>query len=167
MLKFFGAALIIVSGFAVGAAKYASLKRGVAVLYELVASLEIMRGEIVSRLTPLPELMSMLEGRGLCGCFFGEVYRGLSDMSGLTFREIWNAALPCLDALSAEDAAVLSSLGAVLGRYDAREQEAAINRVSARLTLSAKRGSERLPGAGKLYIGLGAGLCAMLAVVLT
>jgi stage III sporulation protein AB len=168
MTKLLGAVLIIVSGTAMGISKYLSLRRGVNTLYDLIAALETMRGEICTRLTPLPELTDILSRRGGDGVrkMFESVRRGLDGLSENSFSVIWDESLKELAGICPDDLYALSSLGAALGRYDAKEQEVIITRVIGQLSASAQRAGEGLRSAGKLYIGLGAGLCAMAAAVL-
>jgi stage III sporulation protein AB len=127
-----------------------------------------MRGEISLRLTPLPELMKTLADHGGSDVrrFFGEVSGRMDQLSELSFSQIWDEALARLPSLDGGDRLALSSLGAVLGRFDAAEQTADISRAIARLQKSSDRAREALSGAGKLYVGLGAGLCAMVAAML-
>jgi len=167
-MKLLGAILIVAAGAAMGLSKYLALKKRADTLDGLLSALGQMRGEISLRLTPLGELMRLLaeQGSGAAHGFFLKLSAGMENLDERGFSAVWDAALPELAVLSSDDLAAMAALGASLGRFDVAEQCAAINAAAARLEISAARAREALPAAGKLYIGLGLGVAAMLAVAL-
>ncbi|MCL2343106.1 MAG: stage III sporulation protein AB [Firmicutes bacterium] len=167
-MKLLGALLIIAAGAALGISKYLVLKKRADTLSDLLSALEQMRGEISLRLTPLPELTKLLSERGNAAVrgFFARLSDELERLDEAGFSELWEAALPALTPLGGEDFAALRPLGAVLGRFDAREQETALSRAIAELGERAAQARAALPASAKLYIGLGFGVAAMLAVAL-
>ena len=78
---------------------------------------------------------------------------------------LWTRAADTLE-LEEQERKALSSLGAVVGRYDAQRQAAEIALVRARLDRAAERYERELAGRAKSYAGLGACLGAMLGVLL-
>ena len=167
-MKFLGALLIVAAGAALGISKYLALKKRADTLSSLLSALEQMRGEITLRLTPLPELTRLLSERGnaTVRVFFARLSDALEHLDEAGFSEHWEAALPILVPLSEEDLNVLRPLGAILGRFDAKEQEAALSRAISELGARASQARAALPASAKLYIGLGLGFAAMLAVAL-
>lgn len=168
MTKLLGAALLCGGGAAVGVYKYMSLRKRARTLAGLIAALNIMRGEIRVRLTPLPEILKMLSERGDASVrgFFARVSSRMPELAESSLSSIWRGALPELCDLCGDDAAALAELGDVLGRFDAAEQESAINAAAETLGASLSLLRERLRSAPRMYIGLGLCLGAMLAAAL-
>lgn len=167
-MKLLGALLIVAAGASFGISKYLALKRRADTLSGLLSALEQMRGEISLRLTPLPELAKLLSERGSAPvrAFFRCLCAGLERLDESSFAALWEGALPALGPLGGEALEALRPLGMTLGRFDAGEQEAALNRALSELSGCAAQARQALPAAGKLYIGLGLGFAAMLAVAL-
>ncbi len=76
----------------------------------------------------------------------------------------WRTALPETRGLSAEDVAVLCSLGAHLGKSDTATQLGCVQQALSALSENRKQAATEAEKAGKLYVGLGT--CAGMAVAL-
>ena len=170
MLRLTGMLLLVVSCTALGFGKSAALAARVRGLSAVVDALALMRGEICTRLTPMPELTARLGTQGpqeLRQLFF-LLARGLKDLGARPFSEIWedavrNGAPACLRG---EEADTLCALGLALGRYDVREQEIAIDRCIGRMEQFLASAREEAARGRRLYAGLGLASGLMLSVIL-
>lgn len=170
MLRLTGMLLLVVSCTALGLGKSAALAARVRALTATVDMLELLRGEICTRLTPMPELAARLgtEGPVEMRQIWFLLARGLGDLGERSFPEIWTDAVRngAPGSLRAEELDTLCALGLSLGRYSAAEQETAIDRCISRMeqTLAdARREAER---GKRLYAGLGLASGLMLSVIL-
>lgn len=166
-MKLLGAALVAAAFAAMGASEALRLRRRARLTAELAAGLELLRGEIVSRLAPMPEAAERLALHGPEGtrAFYAAVSAGLENFGGAEFSELWRRALGLLDIGPAARAA-LENLGASLGRYGAQEQDSAISACELELRREAERASEEARVMGRLRAGLAAGAGLILAIVL-
>ena len=125
-MKLLGAALVAAAFAVLGASEALRLRRRARLTSELAAGLELLRGEIVSRLAPMPEAAERLARHGPEGTrvFYAAVCTGLESFGGAEFSELWRRALGLLD-IGAPARAALLNLGASLGRYGAEEQGSA------------------------------------------
>lgn len=167
MLRIAGAGLIIVSFALFGAARAGDLRRRARLLAALAAAVELLRGEIVSRLAPMPEAARRLaeggprETRG----FFYRLCLELEQLGGREFSEIWSACLGGL-ALREREREALEALGRSLGRYGAREQDAALARCLESLGAAAREARAEAAAGGRLCAGLSLSAGALLAIIL-
>lgn len=166
-MKLIGALALVLASAGMGLAEALRLRRRARLTADLAAGLELLRGEIVSRLAPLPEATERLARHGLetARSFYAAVCAGLENLGGAEFGEIWAAALELLD-LSDPARAALLNLGGSLGRYGAAEQAAAISACEAELRREAQNAAEEARVMGKLRAGLAAGGGIILAIVL-
>ncbi len=170
MLRLLGACMLAFAGTALGISQARALRRQVTVRLALIAALEVLQGEISHRCTPLPALMEQLSAtapvsvRGL----FARVHAGLCHLEDMDFSEIWRMSVSESRelGLSQEETASLQLLGASLGRFDAPQQAAAIERCLAQLTPGLERARAAAQSQGRLYTGLGMALGLMAAVIL-
>lgn len=166
-MKLLGAALVAAAFAVLGASEALRMRRRARLTSELAAGLELLRGEIVSRLAPhaggrgAPRA-SRPEGTRV---FYAAVCTGLESFGGAEFSELWRRALGLLD-IGAPARAALLNLGASLGRYGAEEQGSAISACELELRREAERASEEARVMGRLRAGLAAGAGLILAIVL-
>lgn len=156
-MKLIGALALVLASAGMGLAEALRLRRRARLTADLAAGLELLRGEIVSRLAR--------HGPETARSFYAAVCAGLENLGGAEFGEIWAAALELLD-LSDPARAALLNLGGSLGRYGAAEQAAAISACEAELRREAQNAAEEARVMGKLRAGLAAGGGIILAIVL-
>ena len=164
----FGAALALAIAFGVmGYGFILSAKRRRALTRAMLTSLEILRGEIATRLTPLPDCACMLaeNGPGECRGFYESLYASLNALGDVEFSKLWSACLSTLD-LPDTAAAALRDLGLSLGRYSADEQRAAIDRCIESLKRCSDEAGAAERSAARLRFGLALCAGALLAVIL-
>jgi len=170
MTKLIGALLLVAAGAGMGLAKARELRFRVQSLVAILSSLEIMRGEICTRLTPLPEIFALLaaEAPEPASEFFCALKEGMSELGERSLGEIWSRALkdtPSL-ALKPEEERALHLFGMSLGRFDVSEQKQAIDRCMESMGRFLQKAREEVHTQGRLYTGLGLAFGMMLAVVL-
>ncbi|NCB51791.1 MAG: hypothetical protein EOM54_07925 [Clostridia bacterium] len=167
MTRIIGAVLIVAAFSLAGAVMSAELKARARRLAALCSALELMRGEVVDRLAPVPEIAERLASSGPEGS--REFFRCLSsEMEGIgerAFSEIWSYCAGTM-RLRPDDHEALCGLGRCLGRYGADEQDAAISRCMALLGASAKKAEDEAASGVRLYGGLGVTVGLLIAVVL-
>lgn len=168
MLKAAGAVLIVLACTLAGRARARELHRRARLPAALAAALELLRGEVVSRLAPLPEAAERLAASGPAETrdFFALLARRLGELGERTFSELWAACADTL-ALPPREADALRDLGASLGRYGAEAQDAALGRCIACMTGAADEAAQEAARGGKLSVGLGLTAGLMLAVLLS
>lgn len=166
-MRLLGAALIAVAFAAWGFSEALRLRRRARLISALCSGLELLRGEIVSRLAPMPEAAERLAVNGPepTRKFYAAVCAGLENLGGAEFSEIWRGALDLLDIDGAARAA-MENLGGSLGRYGAAEQASAISACELELRREAERAAQEAQVMGKLRAGLAAGAGLILAIVL-
>jgi stage III sporulation protein AB len=162
-----GAILIIAACALLGAARAAELKNRSRRLASLCSALELMRGEVVNRLAPMPEIAERLAAGGpdeVRG-FFRRISAEMGGLGEKAFSEIWADCAGEL-GLRQDETAALCDLGRSLGRYGADEQEAAIARCMSRLGAFADDARAEAAAGARLYGGLGITAGLLLAVML-
>lgn len=171
MIQLLGAVLLLSGAVGFGLKGVARLRGRARTLAAMVSSLELLQSEICDRLTPMPELLELLEQEATypASAFYGGVRRRMKDLGEESFPEIWRKAVsetPSL-TLDAQDKLILSELGVSLGKYDAAEQAGAIGSARRRLeTLAAQAAAER-DRDSKLHAALGvaAGIFAIVLLI--
>ncbi|MEA4822527.1 MAG: stage III sporulation protein AB [Clostridiaceae bacterium] len=163
--KFFGAVFLVTGGYLGGRACRAEYRTRLKTIRTLITSLARIRAEITLRLTPLPELITsecaFTDGR--VQAFYREVSR-LYDEDG-SFQASWDDAIDRLRT-SAEERGILSSLGTVLGRYDAHAQEEALRYAEDSLARCAEAAENDLKLRGMLMSRLLPGIALAAAILL-
>ena len=171
MLKIIGAVLVTVATTSVGLMSAGYLKNRARTLSTLVFGLEIMRAEICTRLTPIPELLELLARQTgePANIFFADCLIKLRAMRGRPFSEVWKAALKGSGALVLNDAEleILTELGSALGRYDVERQGEAISGAKKRLEAQlAKAESERdKESRTRTFLGIAAGIAIAIILI--
>lgn len=157
-MRLLGAVLLVAGCAGVGWRRTRALREQVTALEDMVAALDLLRGEILTNRTPLPEVAGELarSGPGSVRGVFAAVYAGLRCPGGRGFPELWRRSLAQCRALEGEAAGALERLGTKLGRFAAPEQAAAIDRCIARLERELAESREKLRRDGRLGPALGA-----------
>lgn len=166
-MKLLGAAMLIIASGTFGYMLVLGEKRRQALVRAMTAALEILRGEISARLTPLPDCFRLLASSGPepCRGFFTNLLASLDALGETEFARLWDACLAVED-LPPGAAGALSELGRTLGRYSAAEQRSAIERCIEQLKFCSREGHDALQQTAKLRIGLPICAAVLLAVIL-
>lgn len=168
MLRALGAGVIIICCTLLGLNATGRSRQRVKALSGLIASFEIMKSEICSGLTPLPELMKLLSEQSAQPA--AGLYRRCLGMTGgrRSFREVWRQAISESDELCLldEEEQTLLELGLTLGRYEAEEQRPAIDKAQKRLELFLSIEEKEQANKKRVSTALGAGAGIMLAILL-
>lgn len=162
------AALALAVGFGVlGYGFILTAQRQRSLTQAMLTSLEILRGEIATRLTPMPDCAQMLSENGPRECrgFYESLYASLNALGDVEFSRLWSACLATLD-LPDMAAAALRDLGMSLGRYSADEQRAAIDRCIESLKHCLEEAGTEVRENARLRFGLTMCAGAVLAVIL-
>ena len=167
--RLLGALLVAAAGTALGLQAAGRLRQRTAVLSAVVGVLTLLRGEIGDRRSPMPEIAARLarEAPECCRGWFVRLEAGLSRLNGESFAAVWRRTLEEAELpLDGEERESLARLGLSLGRYDAPEQSAAIDRCLREMEAFRARAGETARTQGRLYTGLGLAGGLMLAVIL-
>ena len=136
MIRIIGAAMMIFGASAWGVLGVVRLRERVRSLASITAALASVRCEVCDRLTPVPELFSMLEHEAAypASSLFRRAGRKMAELGTASFHEIWKTAVeetPEL-LLKPRESMALSDLGLTLGRYNADEQRREIDYMTRR-----------------------------------
>ena len=170
MIRFFGAALLILGCGGLGLSAVNRLDSRVRDLRGLSTGLEILQRELGWRLSPLPEALEAAAGgtQDRAARFFACCAQGSRQLAGVPFRTFWSRGLEqCPLRLSREDRALLEQLGPVLGRYDGDSQRQAVENVLAGLSRQQAQAEDDRRRLGRVYgvLGLTAGLFLTLVLI--
>ena len=138
-------------------------------LAELGRGMELMRAELGTRLTPMPELMRLLSDRcgGAAGSFFSAVYSAMPLLEERDFSGLWNiAAESCLIVLDKRALDTVKKAGTVLGRYELAEQLSAVGSCAAELKTREEKLRAAYPESRRLMFGLCAAAGSFLILLL-
>lgn len=169
MLRIVGAALLLAGGVGLGASAVIRLERRVTTLRSLTEALELMERELDFRLPPMKELILETARRSAepAAGFLRACAEGMERLEGRPLSDLWQrAALAELPALKRCDLETLSSVGAVLGRYDAESQRGVISAARERLAGILADAVEDRRRQGRVYGVLGAAAGAFLVILL-
>ena len=170
MQKAIGIVMVVLAPSLMGFSRTLKLRSRAGFLADFIPVLGIMRAEICTRLTPLPELMEQLSTSAPSSCreFFAGLYKGIERLSEICFSQVWTDGVKSLrkTVLADEELEIINSLGASLGRYDSQEQKASIDAVIARLSVLAEEARAQCIVQGKLWTGLGAAMGIILAIAI-
>ena len=168
MVKAIGAVLVMCCCTLLGLATVGRSGQRLRSLGSLLAALDQMKAELEDLLPPLPDLLGNLRLRTEqpAAEFFSQVI-WLTEKKRLPFREAWEQAAETEAlCLRPEETKALSALGAVLGRYDAETQCAAVERASRRLALFRDLEEKDRARKNRVSAALGAGAGITLAILL-
>lgn len=165
-MRHIGSILIAVSALIVGVFRASEYKNEARLISSLINALEILKSEIVTRRTPMLDVVYIImKDRRLSG-FCAELLKYADEAYEKSFGDIWTeavteklSALPqsCLDAVM--------SLAPVLGRYGTELQSEAIERCTAVLQAEADAHSAQLRDRVRLYIGAYGGIGLIVAIL--
>ena len=163
-MKGLGAMLVLGASAYAGITGAAELRRRAGLLHKIEDLLLCMGREIGERLTPLPLLLDQLEARekGPINAFCASFRMGLETVGT---EAAWTGAVRKLEEEGLkEDLDPLRPLGALLGRYSAAEQSAALLRAAKETAEAARRADQRARVNARLWTG--GGLCGGLITIL-
>ena len=158
-MKAAGAAFIIIGCTLYGLIKAAGLSKQAKCLAAFLESLRFIQAELSSTAPPLPELFERLaqtarpEVRG----FYRRLSEGMASIGDKSFSRLWRQSLIndgelCLSFYQRSE---LERPGAVLGRYDYKEQAGALESCLLRLEPELSAANARAKEGLRLYTGLG------------
>ncbi len=103
--------------------------------------LELMEGELTTKLSPLPDLVMALENKssGTAKVFLEALGSRLVALGQNSFAQLWTDSLRQSADLEKEDLETLRHLGGILGQYELERQVEAIRQCRERLRQSAER----------------------------
>lgn len=169
-LRLLGAAFIVFACAGWGFAQTAQLRKAAAARAGVCKVLEQLRAEISERRTPMWEIALLLrkDAPPPCRTWFAALAEALDAPDGQRFSVLWRQTLQTRAGLplSAEELESLCLLGLSLGRYDAPEQRAAIDRCLREMERFRVQADEQARIRGRLYPGLGLSAGLLLAVLL-
>ncbi|MEG0756526.1 MAG: stage III sporulation protein AB [Oscillospiraceae bacterium] len=169
MLQLVGAVLLMAGAGAVGFCYVAKLNARVQGLEHMRAALQFMERELAFSLTPMGTIFKALSQweEPPVGAFFARCHRGLTHLNEENLDSVWRtAAAEELPMLQSEDVAVLSALGAVLGRYDGEGQQKSLALTLERLGHCIENAKSERDRLGKVYGVLTLSVGAFLVILL-
>ena len=138
-------------------------------LAELCRGLELIRAELGTRLTPMPELLGLLEEQcaGEAGGFFRAVGTALPLLEERDFSSLWSlAAEEALRCLSQRELDIVKKVGTVLGKYELSEQLNVIGSCLRELKAMEERLRVAYPQSRKLFFGISAAAGGFIIILL-
>ena len=138
-------------------------------LAELCRGLELVRAELGTRLTPMPELMRLLEGQcaGEAGNFFRTVGCALPLLEEKDFSTLWSLATDeVLRCLGQKELDTIKKVGAVLGKYELSEQLNVLGSCLTELKAMEEKLREAYPQNRRLFFGLSAAAGGFIIILL-
>lgn len=169
MTHLLGAFLIAAASAALGFSYVKEEKRRLQALRSAERMLKTMAGELETRLTPLPELISRLACRcdGAAAAFAKALNLRLCHLGEREFSALWAESVEdAFNILSGEEREMLSALGLCLGRYELERQLTELSLTLDRLSRTIDRHSAALPEKRRLGLGLAWAGGALLVIVL-
>ena len=169
MTHLLGALLIAAASVALGFSYVKEEKRRLQALRSAERMLKTMAGELETRLTPLPELISQLACRcdGAAAAFAEDLNLRLCHLGEREFSALWAESVEvAFDMLSGEEREMLSALGLCLGRYELERQLTELSLALDRLSHAIDRRCAALPEKKRLGLGLAWAGGALLVIVL-
>ena len=170
MTKIIGALMVTAATTSLGVMSAKRLKRRVRSLRSLVSALDIMRSEICTRLTPMPELLELLAAQTgePANIFFTNCLIKQRSMRGRPFAELWNSALRATEELELNENELepLIELGTALGRYDTDRQGEAILAAKKRLEGFLQKAESERDRESKTRTMLGIAVGVMITIIL-
>lgn len=171
MLKLIGAILLTAGASLWGFSSAKSLKDRGSALSAIASSLEIMGYELCDKLTPVPELFSLLAKQApkpACKLFQNAENR-MSEIGAVPFSELWHHAVRDTTELmlTEQEILTLSELGFSLGKYDAYEQRKAVETAKRQFEDYAKKAADDRDKNWKsqAFLGVAAGLFAVIILL--
>jgi len=170
LLKVIGALMVTAATTSVGLISVKHLKSRVRSLRTLIAALDIMRSEICTRLTPMPELLELLavQTGEPANIFFTNCLMKQRSMRGRPFAEVWRSALGSTKELELRETELepLMELGSALGRYDTDRQGEAILAARKRMDGFLQKAESESDRESRTRTMLGIAAGVMIAIIL-
>ena len=169
-LRLLGAVCVVTACTVWGRLRALALRRTAGTLRAVCRLLMQLKSEITELRTPLPELIGRLaaEAPDCCRGWLTALDAAMQDEPDARFASLWQRTLKS-DAppgLGEEETECLCLLGLSLGRYDAPEQGAAIDRCLRETERAQLRAEENARTQGRLFTGLGLAAGLLLAILL-
>lgn len=171
MLRMMGAVLLVGGTGAFGLGQALRLHRRAETLRRLSCAVADMRREIALRQTPMPELLSRMEKTQPppVQALFSRTGYLLGELGSRSFALIWRQAAEetLRGVLRREELFTVEEIGSWLGRYDAQQQSAALDRVQSQLDefAIAAASAAKKDGKVKTALGLAAGACSAILLM--
>lgn len=168
-MRYVGSFFIIFACLGMGISYATQKRKRMETLIGMCAALELMKGEIQTKLSSLPELSLTIARRSGAPAaeFFTQLYRSLENLGEDGFADIWKrTAEKTLCSLDAGELEEINSLGNIIGRCELDMQTEAIAYCLSFLKNELQNARLQYPSERKLGIGLGAASAALLLISL-
>ena len=168
-MKVLGVGAIISAFFLLSLSLTGRRKAEIHCLEELCRGLELIRAELGTRLTPVPELLALLSEkcRGDAGLFFCTLGMTLPLLEEKEFSVLWNtAAESCLHCLRPEELEAVRKVGAVLGKYELSEQLTVVCSCLGELRDACEKWKAAYPESRRLFFGMSAAAGGFIIILL-
>lgn len=168
-MKALGALTIIGSCLGLSLTAIRSVKNRIRSMFWLCRAVEMIRAELSSRMSPLPELMRLAADRseGECRAFFEKVGAFFDEPTDELFPERWEkSARSCLPSLRESERRELILLGQCIGRYEIHEQLASCDRFLASVSAAHDGELSRFSNNRRVFLALGTAAGAFLCLIL-
>ena len=168
-MRYFGAITITLAALFIGISKAREERMKTQLLRELCSLLEIMKNEICTNKTPINRVFSMqnLNSFRYVKPFAESIKTEINTIGDRRFCDIWcDCVNEKLSTLPEKSMSALLALGNCLGRYDAEMQKKSIERCMADIQAEHESAESSLKNNEKMYIGLGGGAGAIIALML-
>ncbi len=170
MVKIIGAALILLGTCAWGFNRVRRFSDHVAVLDDVISSLEMMKNEICIGFVPMKSVMQNLAGStsGALSLLYGQIAEKMDGLRKESFELIWCS---CIEnarylKLAPDEYSALSALGSVLGKYDRRAQRSFIERANSTFSSYRERAAhdKEVNTRVHAYLGIAAGVFSIVVL---
>ena len=170
MVTIMGAILLICASSMLGIKKSGELKEKAEALGSVISGLEMLKGEICTLQSPMPEVAARLSQSGPMEMrsFFSRLNTELYRLGEKSFYELWSNAVKQSRelCLGRDEENTLIHLGLSLGRYVLSEQEAVIDQCIHRFQDYYEHAKQKAMVQGRLYTGLGIAAGLMISIIL-
>ena len=168
MIKMSGILMIIGSSGFLGSYIYKTLKNRCDILKEMLNSIDILQAEIVFRRSDLPSALKTVAERtkGYVSLFWSETGQSVSENQSVQAAFEKGLNLIKNKGITKEDAAVISTLSGIIGKYDSLEQAQMMKNIKELINVQWLEGNRELTEKGKLYRALGVSFGIVVALVM-
>lgn len=168
-MRIIGAVLAFCACSAMGVMRVLAERGRIELLTALCDAFSVMKAELSSHLTALPDLAKMLSqrGKGDAADFFSALDARMDVLGKCRFDEIWReSAAETLCFLKEDELQAVLSVGAVLGRGELEMQLNAIDRCVSSLYAALERVRTQHPQQRKLTLGISLAAGTLIVVML-
>ncbi|MBE6948879.1 MAG: hypothetical protein E7456_03430 [Ruminococcaceae bacterium] len=171
MLKLMGAIMLTAGAALWGFTGAKSLKDRARILGAVTSSIELMEYELCDRLTPVPELFSMLavQAPKPADRLFQNAVQRLKEIGAVPFSQLWHEAVQDTPELmlTQEEKLTLYELSFSLGKYDISEQRKAMETAKKQFADYTQKAREERDRNWKAqaFMGVTAGLFAVIILL--